>query len=380
MLDALGLNMQRRLRSVFDLIIKSIAVNLAKIFTGYRKERIWLIACGGERWGDSADALWRYMIKNHPEIKTIAVLKNKVAINDHKNWVKRNSLSNYRMILTAEVLATTHSLSDIGPESLTSASRAKKVWLQHGVIAIGKLTAVNAKKGKYDFVCVSSMQEKKILTELLGINPDIIFKTGLARHDLLREKLKRQSLFREGVFYLPTSRAWLDATRKKEYERLLFAWIKEINKGSNSINIKLWLHPGWYKVGLDKLGSECNNIKACGLDQDPQNLLLESRLLVTDYSSVFFDAALAGIPTIFYQPDKASYVKEKGLFKDFLEQDNLFVTENQDELLLLIAKIINDSSYYQERVEKDQKWAYKYVETFDGNCSKRIYQQVNKML
>lgn len=367
------------IRNILIQMVTLVTLILSKMFFWRKKQRIWLIACGGERWGDNADAFWRYMNREHPEIRTIAILKNKSVMNPkEKNWIERNKLSTYIMIMQAEVLATTHNLSDIGPESIVFISKAKKVRLQHGVIAIKRIIADEARSGHYDLICASSLREKEVMTEEIGIKPELIVVTGLARHDLLSKRIK-QKLFREGLLYIPTLRGWSDAEQRDAYENMLFSWIDLIDKDF-ALNIKLWLHPGWSRYGLSEMGLNYRGIDHYGSKQDPQRLICESSLLVTDYSSVFFDAALSGIPTVFYQPDRLLYFEKNGLFKDFLEQDLLLVVQNQDELLLQITKILTSSDYYEERLDQDQKWAYQYVETFDGNSCPRIYQQIMRIL
>ena len=369
--------------NVVGIIKKILALMvqlLAKALFWENRQRIWLVACGGERWGDNADAFWRYMNKNHPAIKTLAVVKNKAGFFDpgQKSWIKRNKLSSFILIMQAEVLATTHTLSDIGPDSLTSLAKAKKVWLQHGVIAIGKITANKAKAGQYDLICASSSREKQIMTDQLGIKPEFIAITGLARHDRLKE-IVNQDQPREGVLYIPTSRAWLNREQKKHYENLLFSWVELLMKRSREPGVKLWLHPGLAKLRLETPESSLGSVQRFGLEDDPQDLICKSKLLITDYSSVFFDAAISGIPTIFYQPDRSSYIEKKGLLRDFLDQDLLLVVENEKELLLQVDKILNNSDYYKERLKKDQEWAFKYVETFDGYSCQRIFEQITKL-
>ena len=225
-------------------IVKCCVLMLSKVFFWKKNQRIWLIACGGDRWSDNADAFWLYMNKNHPEIKTIAVIKDRrVFGKTKKNWIKRNKLLNYILILRAEVLATTHTLSDVGPDNLIAISKAKKVWLQHGVIAIGKITASKAKSGLYDLICASSVREKDLMVYELGVNSEDISVTGLARHDVLKEKAEG-NLDRNGILFIPTSRAWIAQTMKKEYEKMLFSWIEKVYNSEMNIPVKVWLHPG----------------------------------------------------------------------------------------------------------------------------------------
>ena len=86
------------------------------------------------------------------------------------------------------------------------------------------------------------------------------------------------------------------------------------------------------------------------------------------------------MPTIFYQPDRVTYLENKGLFNDFLEQDSLLIVDNDEELIVQTEKIINDTGYYRQRLEKDQEWAYQYVETYDGNSCRRIYEHIEQLL
>ena len=374
--------MQKK-RTLTLLLSKILALTLSllsKIIFWDKGQRIWLIACGGERWGDNADAFWRYMNQNHPEIKTIAVVKHSNILNiEKKYWVKRNKISSYILLLRAEVMATTHTLTDIGPDSITSLSKARKVWLQHGVTGIGKITAEKARSGAYDMICVNSGKEKDIMEQDLGIASDSLSITGFSRHDVLKEKAEKD-LSRNGIIYIPTSRAWIGQAQKNEYETMLFSWVEKAHHTDMNITVKTWLHPGWHKSGLDDLGLRYNKMEHYGVNKDPQQLILESKLLITDYSSIFFDAALSGIPTIFYQPDRALYIKNKGLFKEFLEQDLLLIVYNEEELISEIESIMNNINYYKQRLKKDQEWAYQYVETYDDNLCRRIYEHIEQML
>lgn len=355
---------------------------LGRLLFWTRNQRIWLIGCGGNRWGDNADAFWRYLGKNHPEVKAVAVVKNGVSLKPEAgSWVRRNSLLSYVLIVQAEVLLTTHTLEDLGPSSIVSKSKAKTVWLQHGVIAIGKITAKIARSGQYDLICASSSKEKNLMSSQLGIRADQIKITGLARHDQLLERLNDNPI-RQGILYLPTARSWADPEKIDHYRESLLAWLKELNQirsGNEALTVKFWMHPGWSKRGLADLGLNVGEIDLYGTEQDPQKLICNSSVLVTDYSSVFFDAALSGIPTILFQPDRDAYIKHKGLFKDFLDQDLLLVVHDNHDLLFYLKKLVDDSDFYRDRVEKDRQWAFQYVETFDGQCCLRIYQETCKL-
>jgi CDP-glycerol glycerophosphotransferase (TagB/SpsB family) len=375
-----GLNKNNHPKELLLLLLSFAIWLLARISDLFNKEKIWMITCGGDRWGDNSDALWRYLCLHHPEVKAYAVVRNIDDIAPANFYaVKRNSLLNFILILRAEVLATTHTLYDFAPRKILNLSNAKKVWLQHGVVAIGKISGDTARSSNFDLVCVSSQREKELMINELGMNSAALSLTGLARHDVLLSKI-RNELFREGVLYVPTSRMWSVKGMKDAYEKVFFSWIEDLNELDPKISVKMWLHPGWSKIGIGDLGLNYDNMAWNSFKHDPQQILCESNILITDYSSIFFDAALSSIPTIFYQPDRADYIKNKGLFKGFLQQDFLLIAKDTKELISKIVQLSNDSVYYQERVEKDQAWANKYVERFDGLSCERIYRQIDQIL
>ncbi len=61
-------------------------------------------------------------------------------------------------------------------------------------------------------------------------------------------------------------------------------------------------------------------------------------LLITDYSSVFFDFYVKNKPIILYTYDKAEYLSDRGTYLDF-DELNTYVAENETELKDLIANV-----------------------------------------
>ncbi|MCD8822500.1 CDP-glycerol glycerophosphotransferase family protein [Mammaliicoccus sciuri] len=61
-------------------------------------------------------------------------------------------------------------------------------------------------------------------------------------------------------------------------------------------------------------------------------------LLITDYSSVFFDFYIRNKPIILYTYDKAEYLSDRGTYLDF-DELNTYIAENEKELKDLIANV-----------------------------------------
>ena len=358
-------------------LFRCVAWFVIKIFFRNKKQRIWMIGCGGERWGDNADAFWGYLNEEHSNLNAIAVVRKKAgAIDKSGNWIFKRTIQNYLYVFASEALITTHSLYDLGPSILVDHSNATKVWLQHGVTGLGKWPPYDQKLMKFDLICASSVREKQIMVEEMKLEAEKVAITGLARHDRLRLKMAEGK--REDILYMPTFRDWVTGEDKKMYQELLFSWVERYLADNHLLKLKIWLHPNWQKKGFEINKS----LKAHAIDPktDLQDILLQSELLVTDYSSVAFDAALAGIPVVFFQPDRKIYAERKGLFSDFVKQKDLLITEDAGNLVEIIEKILSDKEYREYRLAKDRQWANQYVETFDGKCCERIFNEINVLV
>ena len=73
---------------------------------------------------------------------------------------------------------------------------------------------------------------------------------------------------------------------------------------------------------------------------EPSQLLLISDMLITDYSSIGGDFMLLGRPTIFYEPDLADYIAERGLYFN-PDESPLLVAHDEDELIAMLEKPID---------------------------------------
>ena len=74
-----------------------------------------------------------------------------------------------------------------------------------------------------------------------------------------------------------------------------------------------------------------------------EELMVVADVLVSDYSSIFFDFALTGKPAVVYAPDLASYRNlERGLYGDWPLGSGLPVAVDHDELTSHLQRILRD--------------------------------------
>lgn len=99
------------------------------------------------------------------------------------------------------------------------------------------------------------------------------------------------------------------------------------------------------------------------------DLLFITDILITDYSSVIFEASLLDIQTIFFAYDLQEYIQARDFFYSYEEYTYGPVVKNQKEL----EKAILNPNDYSQKKEKFQK---KFMSSCDGKSTKRFVEQL----
>ena len=175
------------------------------------------------------------------------------------------------------------------------------------------------------------MESPCILNYKYGYNKTNIILTGMPRYDNLK-KLENNNDDKKKIIILPTWRISILGARNlipygKEHSEI-FIFTQFFKFYNNLINDKrlllimkqynytgiLCLHPFFESQWIDFKQNEIFSImEKC----EYQKLLLEASLLITDYSSIFFDFAYLRKPVIYTHFDYEEYRKtqyDKGYF------------------------------------------------------------------
>ena len=107
--------------------------------------------------------------------------------------------------------------------------------------------------------------------------------------------------------------------------------------------------------------------------EDINELYIISDILITDYSSVFFDFANLKKPILFYMYDYNNY---KNNLRDFyidLKELPGPILKKENTLIKEIKNIDNYSKKYKKKYEKFNK-KYNYLD--DGNATKRVVEEI----
>ena len=130
---------------------------------------------------------------------------------------------------------------------------------------------------------------------------------------------------------------------------------------------------------LDKFRSPSERVVLAGWqDYDVQTLLMRCDLLITDYSSVFFDLGYMEKPVIYYQFDKEEFLKyhyQKGYFS---YEDHGFgpVVTTEEELADAVAECAANDFRLEEKYRRRLDAFYSVRD--ERNCE-RTYKILSEM-
>lgn len=228
-------------------------------------------------------------------------------------------------------------------------NRKPFVFLQHGVLGLKKVDNTffaNNKLNHADLFVASSNFEKDIIVNYLGYNPQNVVTTGLARWDI-KEKINKE----KKIFIMPTWRVNLELSQEEsflksnfylEYRKLIFSdSLIKVLEDSGYI-IHFMLHPKFvqFEKYFDSSSSRIQVISQN--DAEIINELRSSQLVITDYSSILWDALYYNIPGILFQFDQEDYLNLQGSYLDLKKELNELIIYSMDDLIDFIILFIKD--------------------------------------
>lgn len=323
---------------LIKLVIAKVIVSILKL-TNKKYRDIWLI---GERKSEAKDNgyhLFKYIRENHSSDRIYYVIdKNSKDIDKIKhlgNIIYHDSLKHYLYYILSSKLVCAH-LSSCVPDSpvcwkfhKNEMKNKKMAFIQHGIIKefIPSLIYENTKADL--FIC-GAKPEYEFIKSQYGYPEGNVQYLGLARFDNLHERNEKNQ-----ILVMPTWRHWIPSStwsiENKDEARKIFLESDYYKNFNNLINnediinliekydINLIFYPHYeMQCYIDLFDTKSDGIIIAKKDEyDVQDLLKESKILITDYSSVAFDFGYMRKPIIYYQFDEDIYYKnhyQKGYY------------------------------------------------------------------
>lgn len=234
----------------------------------------------------------------------------------------------------------------------------------------------------YDCAIVSSKEIVKYYAEGFGISDNKVYPTGIPRTDIFfdneyAENVKNsfydrypQLKEKKIIMFAPTFRGV--GQNSAYYPVSVFDANKLYENLGKEYAIIIKLHP----FCKDKfvINEEYKDYIIDLSDEDEINdLLFISDILITDYSSTIFEASLLNIPMIFYAYDLYQYISERDFYCDFETFVPGKIVFHQEQ----IASAIHSEDYECEKIEPFRN---KFFSDTDGKSSQRVADLIIKNL
>lgn len=364
----------------------------------YKNRNIWLISERGTEARDNGAWLFKYIRTNYPDQEVYYVisadssdLKN---IEQYGNILYSNTHRHRLMFYGAKVLISAHVMGGF----TTNLSfylhlnrnkwfrewfkdNRKIVFLQHGITKDDYQPYYKENTQLDLFICGAKTESDYIYSHYHYQNGEVKY-TGFARFDNLANHKEINQ-----ILVMPTWRRYLAGSSKHIFTESDYfkTWNSLIHSNNLSAFLKkyklklvFYLHHGMQPyTGLFNV-SDDNIIIADNNHYDVQTLLMQSKLLISDYSSVCFDFAYMEKPVIYYQFDSDQFFAKhfkKGYF-DYEKMGFGSVVEYEEEVISNLKQICDaqfkPSAIYLKRMND-------FFPIHDSeNCS-RIYRVIKQI-
>lgn len=338
---------------------------------------MWLISERGNEAKDNGYVFFKYLRENHPEINAHYLMDSSKAVDFSKlkglgNVIEYGSFEHKIAFLLCEKAICTH-IGFLEPWSyklykliLDRKNKKKFIFLQHGIILHDLSEDLNKASTKINlFITTTTKEYESICSDVYGYESDEVVQTGIARLDNLYDcKTKNQIVlmptWRKDIVnpsYLKQKviddRVFLESEYFEKFNSLLNN--KKLEQVLNEHNCELVFYPHYeIQQYIDYFESSCEKVIIASKEKyDVQTLLKESKLLITDYSSVAFDFAYMEKPVVYYQFDELDHYKN-GYF-DYDEDGFGSIINKENELIDLLDKYIKNKfileTIYKNRIE-----------------------------
>lgn len=230
----------------------------------------------------------------------------------------------------------------------------------------------------YDYVTVSSTYCKKCHSEGFGISTDNVVATGIPRTDVFFDEnykaLARKKFYdihpqfegKKIVLFAPTFRGMVKETAFYPTEMFDLNTVCENLSDEYVFIVK---HHPFVKDKQPIPEKYKNRIIDLSEDNELNDLLFVTDVIITDYSSLVFEASLLDIPMIFYVFDLEKYINERDFYFDFKLYVPGKITYSQEELI----NTIKTEDYCTEKIKP---FADMFFDYRDGKSTQRVVKLI----
>ena len=234
----------------------------------------------------------------------------------------------------------------------------------------------------YNYAIVSSDEIRRFYAEGFGIDVKNVKALGVPRtDDFFKESYKseiRAKLYeqypqlkdKKVILFAPTFRGNGAGTAHFPFDKFN---VKDVlSKLGEEYMIIIKHHP-FVEMKHPVDASVKDRVLDLSTESEINDLLFITDLLITDYSSVIFEASLLNIPMLFYAFDLEDYVVNRDFYYPFKNFVPGKIVRNVDQIVESIGK----EDYEQEKVET---FKHRFFDQLDGKSSERVADFIMNLL
>jgi CDP-glycerol glycerophosphotransferase (TagB/SpsB family) len=361
------------------------------LFLKHRKIKENRISFLSERRDDlSGNFKFVYNILNeNHDLDLIQLLKNKqlkdLSISDMVKYV--NLISTSQIILLDDFYPNIHNFKLKKETKLIQLWHATGAFKTFGFSRIGKMVGISQRSlnhRNYDHVIVSSDEIRRFYAEGFGISDEKVIATGIPRTDVFFDEqykietmemiYKKHPILKDKkiILFAPTFRG--DGKKDAFYPMNMFD-IKNFFRllDTNEDIVLVIKHHPFVKESINIPKKYRDNVLDLSENSEINDLLFITDLLITDYSSVIFEASILNIPMLFYSHDLEEYIMERDFYYDyrsFVPGKIAYTFEN-------MIKAINNKDFDSYKIPNFKNKFFNYL---DGKSSQRVVDLINNLL
>lgn len=223
-----------------------------------------------------------------------------------------------------------------------------------------------------DVLTVQGDYEADIFSRVFNISQDKLLKCGLPRNDFLVNcSIQEKNILKKKIGIPDDKIIILYAPTFREYERdsvqnCILVPPMDINKWRRKLGDNFCLlFRAHYEVAKIMEIREDSFIKNMTEYPCLNDLMIVSDLLISDYSSVFFDYSIMNKPMLHFTYDYEKYSENRGMYFDI--RNELNGSDNEDDLIDLINNLD-----FEKELQLLEKFRKKYVNYYGSAVEQSI--------
>ena len=369
------------LKTIFDHILFAI-LSIVSRFTP-RSRKKWVYTAGnGKRFAENSKYLYLNNINADDGIKHIWIGTSGVLVEELKSADLRayslHSIRGKYHLLTAGIAVETHgpqlgqylggatiidthhgnALKLMGDDELAADTQdwvsSIKQWIWNKLVTVSYFQVTNEGIPKVTFQKAKNLADSEILVApyprldpFFGHNS--LFK--IVTNTNMLNKIQNQSDKKDIVVYAPT---WREAFDKQNGSPLtdILPNFRDIDRLLEQTGAVMYVstHP---REPIEIDFGKYENIFDFNTGGDMYPYLPYCDILVTDYSSIFYDFLFTNQPICFYAPDLIEYRSSRGLYFEYAEHVPGPISESTSELIDdLELALTGKDNYSKKRAER----------------------------